>query len=85
MWYYIKEGKTFINNLEEYHRVLKKDGYVIATLSALGISIFRYGIDKGGGHIKIKNDIFNLRNDDALKCFYSEKDIPKNLEPFLKK
>lgn len=80
--YYIDEGTTFKDTLQEYSRVLKPNGLLIASLPEIGGSICEGGIDRGDGYVEIRNDPWDLRNGYVFRSFRSEEEVHLGLQPF---
>ena len=83
--YYVDENSTFYDNLKEYLRVLKKDGILIANFPEKSKSfICKNAINLNNGHIRITNDVHNLRNGYIFKVFESKEQINKELSPYFR-
>jgi SAM-dependent methyltransferase len=82
--YYVDAGTTFQDNLREFSRILKPGGTFIATLPEPNGDIFKDCIDRGDGHVEIRNDPWGLRNGYLFKWFLSEQDIQKTFTPLFK-
>lgn len=80
--YYVDNGTTFQDNLNEFVRVLKPGATFIASLPAPDGDIFKGCIVKEDGHVIIQNDPWGLRNGYLFKWFQSEQDIKKTFSPF---
>jgi ubiquinone/menaquinone biosynthesis C-methylase UbiE len=85
--YYVDEGETFKQNLEEIYRVLKKSGYLIANFPAFSPSkdieesfILQGCIPTEDGHIIIQNDIYGLRNGYRFKAFANKEEIVQTFQ-----
>jgi ubiquinone/menaquinone biosynthesis C-methylase UbiE len=80
-FYYINQGETFAQNMQEYLRVLKPGGLLIANFPEYYKSfICKDGIDQGNGHIIVTNDVHGLRNGYTLKVYKSKEDIVEEFE-----
>lgn len=75
--YYVDAGTTFSDNVQEYQRVLRPGGILLATLPEANSSIFTGCIELEDGHVEIREDPWRLRNGYVFKRFQSEKDIQK--------
>lgn len=80
--YYVDAGTTFVDNLREYHRVLKPEGILIASLPEARSSIFNGCVERGGGHVEIRNDPWGLRNGYIFRQFKAEEEIEDSLSPY---
>lgn len=73
--YYCDEGNTLIDNLNEYSRVLKKGGYLIASVPNEKSYIFNDSIKLADGSSIISNDPFNNRKGYRLFAFSNIQEI----------
>ena len=73
--YYCDEGETLIDNLKEYHRVLKSGGILITSVADEGSYIFKNAEKLSDGAMMIKNDPYKNRSGYRLQGFSSEGDI----------
>jgi ubiquinone/menaquinone biosynthesis C-methylase UbiE len=73
--YYCDEGEILIDNLEEYHRVLKPGGAVIASVADKRSYIFQDADELLDGTLRIKHDPYNNRDGYRLHGFSSESEI----------
>jgi ubiquinone/menaquinone biosynthesis C-methylase UbiE len=82
--YYCDEGQTLLDNLQEYARVLKKDGYLIASVANRSSYIFDGADDLPDGSLVVKNDPYNNRNGYRLHAFSSPSDLEQYFSPLFK-
>jgi SAM-dependent methyltransferase len=75
--YYCDEGETLIDNLNEYCRVLKKGGFLIASVADLESYIFNDAEVMNDGTMIIKNDPYGNRNGYRLHGFNSESEVER--------
>ncbi|NOT12371.1 MAG: class I SAM-dependent methyltransferase [Methylococcaceae bacterium] len=75
--YYCDEGQTLHDNLQEYSRVLKKDGFLIASVANKSSYIFKGAEELSDGSMRVANDPYNNRNGYRLHAFSSEADLEK--------
>lgn len=80
--YYCDAENSFIDNLNEYSRVLKKGGYLIASVPNVKSYIFNEAILCEDGSYKIKNDPYKNREGYRLFAFSNTKEIEKYFSPF---
>lgn len=73
--YYVDHGSSFKENLKELTRVLKSDGYVIATLAHPQTFILDGAVEQEDSHYQIVNDPYGLRNGDIFKVFHTKEQI----------
>lgn len=82
--YYCDEGQSLIDNLKEYSRVLKKDGFVIASVANRASYIFDGAEALPDGSLVVKNDPYNNRNGYRLHGFAATQDIERYFSPVFK-
>ena len=88
--YYCDEGQTLIDNMKEYARVLKKDGYAIFSVIHIEpnvideINIMNNALKLTDGTYVIKNDPLNIRNGYRFQGFEYAHEIEKYLTPLFK-
>ena len=82
--YYCDEGQTMKDNLAEYSRILKKGGYLIASVAHIEGSIFNGAERLEDGNMLIKNDPYNNRNGYKLKGFKDTAEIEEYFSPWFK-
>jgi len=73
--YYCDENETFIENLAEYARVLKKGGYLVASVADRSSYIFKDADVLADGSLRIKNDPYGNRNGYRLQGVVDTKEI----------
>lgn len=79
--YYCDEGQTLLANLIEYARVLKKGGYLIASVANKFSYIFNGAEALPDGSMLVKNDPYNNRNNYRLHAFSTTMDIEQYFSP----
>lgn len=82
--YYCDEGQTLHDNLREYSRVLKKDGYLIASVANKSSYIFDGAKELADGSMLVANDPYNNRNGYRLHAFSTTAAIEKYFSPTFK-
>ncbi len=82
--YYCDEGQDFSQNLMEYHRVLKPNGWLIASLARSDSYIFNEAIKNDDGSFLIQKDPYNNRNGYRLQAFSSEDQVVTYFSPWFK-
>lgn len=73
--YYVDAGTSFSDTLQEYYRVLKPSGVLIASLPEANGAIVEGATDLGDGHVVLRNDPWGLRNGYIFRIFHSEEEI----------
>ena len=79
--YYVAPGSTFADNLAEIARVVKPNGRFIFSAPMADSYIMDGAEDIGGGHMRIANDPYGLRQGSILKKLDNEEDIRSTLHP----
>jgi SAM-dependent methyltransferase len=79
--YYVDIGTTFAENIAEIWRVLKPGGNFVFSVPMASSYILVGAQDLGGGHMRIVNDPYGVRNDSVLKKFDTEDEIRSTLAP----
>jgi SAM-dependent methyltransferase len=82
--YYCDESQTLLDNLREYSRVLKKDGYLIASVANKSSYIFDDAKELPDGSMLVMNDPYNNRIGYRLQAFVGTPDIEQYFSPFFK-
>ena len=72
--YYLDDKMDFKTHVEEYARVLKKDGILVFSIPCKDCFVYKNGIEKDG-FMTIVDDWFGLRNGSIQKVFQDEEDI----------
>lgn len=79
--YYCDEGESFSDNLAEYARVLKKGGYLVASVACRTSYIFRDAVELPDGSFIIGSDPYGNRNGYRLHAFSETREIEKYFSP----
>jgi SAM-dependent methyltransferase len=79
--YYCDEGESFADNLREYARVLKKGGYVVASVANRASYIFEGAEEHVDGSLTIAADPYGNRNGYRLQAFRTKHDVEKCMDP----
>lgn len=82
--YYMGDELNFKKTVEEYARVLKKNGYLILSIPKKSCFIYQKSIEVTKGYRKITNDPFKVRNGQILRCFTDENEIKKSFSKHFK-
>jgi ubiquinone/menaquinone biosynthesis C-methylase UbiE len=82
--YYCDEGQILRDNLREYSRVLKKDGFLIASVANKSSYIFKDAKELPDGSMLVMNDPYNNRNGYRLHAFAATPDIKQYFSPLFK-
>lgn len=82
--YYCDEGQTLLDNLREYSRVLKKDGFLVASVANKSSYIFDDAKELPDGSMLVTNDPYNNRNGYRLQAFVATRDIEQYFSPLFK-
>ncbi len=80
--YYCDEGETFIDNMKEYSRVIKKGGVLIASLANRDSYIFKNAIQLEDGTLRVQSDPYKNRNGYRLHAFSNQEQIKDSLSPW---
>ena len=73
--YYMGENLDFDLHIDEYARVLKKNGHLIMAIPKLAFHYFKGSKKIKPGYCIIKNDPLKIRNGQILRYFKNEKEI----------
>lgn len=82
--YYCDEDDTLIDNLREYHRVLKRGGWLISSLADKTSYIFKDAVPMPDGTMRIQNDPYGNRDGYRLHAFASKEEIQSYCQDFFK-
>lgn len=77
--YYVLEGQTFKDNLNEIARVIKSKGVFICSLPFSDSYILQGAKKLPTGHYQIQNDPYNLRNGTIFRAFENKSEIIEEL------
>jgi SAM-dependent methyltransferase len=79
--YYCDEGETFDNNMREYARVLRKGGYLVASVASRDSYIFAGATALPDGSFVIRADPYGNRNGYRLHAFAKRDEIERYMAP----
>jgi len=79
--YYCDEGETLLDNLHEYSRVLKRGGYLVASVANKASYIFDSAKQLKDGSLLVSNDPYNNRNNYRLHAFSGPDDAEQYFSP----
>ena len=82
--YYCDEGQSLLDNLKEYSRGLKKNGFFVASVANRASYIFNGATELPDGSLVVNNDPYNNRNGYRLHGFSTSSDIVKYFSPLFK-
>lgn len=82
--YYCDPGTTFADNLAAIARVLKPDGRFTFSAPIATSYIMAGAEDVGGGHMRIANDPYGVRNGYLMKKFDTAEEIEATLSPLFR-
>lgn len=82
--YYCDEGQSLLDNLQEYFRVLKNDGYLIASVANKLSFIFEGAQEQPDGSMLITNDPYKNRNGYRLYAFTTTAEIERYFSALFK-
>jgi SAM-dependent methyltransferase len=75
--YYCDPGETLEDNLAEYARVLKKGGYLVASVASRNSYIFRDAVELEDGSLIVRADPYQNRNGYRLHAFSTPESLEK--------
>lgn len=79
--YYCDEGESFVDNLTEYARVLKKGGYLVASVASRSSYIFKGAVELPDGSLIVNADPYGNRNGYRLHAFAEKSEIENYFAP----
>ncbi|SHN64766.1 class I SAM-dependent methyltransferase [Desulfovibrio litoralis] len=82
--YYCNEEQTFHDNMQEYSRVLKPNGYLVASIAKSDSYIFKNAIRNADGTFTINNDPYGNRNGYRLHAFVNSEEAERMLSSYFK-
>lgn len=82
--YYMGNIEDFNMYIEEFNRVLKKEGYMILSIPKKSCFIYKGCKIIREGYALIQNDPFGVRNGEILKIFENEKEIEDHFSKYFK-
>ena len=82
--YYCDENETISDNLREYHRVLRPNGFLIASVPDINSYIFEGAQKLDDGTLRISFDPYGNRIGYRLHAFDGEKSIKNTFSKFFK-
>lgn len=77
--YYVNPGETFVDNLLEIARVLRKGGRFIFSLAKTDSYVLNDAVSLGKGLYQITRDPYRLRNGGVFRAFASKQEIADEL------
>lgn len=80
--YYCDEGENFADNMNEYARVMKPGGWLVASLASRDSYIFKDAIPLEDGSLRIQADPYGNRDGYRLHAFSSKEQIEVYLSPW---
>jgi ubiquinone/menaquinone biosynthesis C-methylase UbiE len=80
--YYVDPNESFSKNLSEIARVLKPNGFLIASLPKPNGSILKNARSLANGHVVINHDPLKLRNGYIFRVFETKYDIEETFSPY---
>ncbi len=82
--YYMGEQSDFSKYVEEFARVIKKEGYLILSIPKKTCFIYHGSEKLKDGYQIIRNDPFNVRNGEVLRMFENKDEIKKDFSGYFK-
>jgi len=83
--YYCDKGESFADNLAEYARVMKRGGYLVASVARRSSYIFRDADELTDGSFIVKTDPYGNRIGYRLHAFSETREIEKYLSQWFSK
>jgi SAM-dependent methyltransferase len=80
--YYCDEGDTFATNMAEYARVLRKGGWLVASVASADSYIFQGAEVLADGSRRVQADPYGNRNGYRLHAFSRKEEIAQYLAPW---
>lgn len=80
--YYCDEGESFADNLREYARVLKRGGYLVASVACRDSYIFEDATQLPDGSLVIRADPYGNRNGYRLQAFRNRQELEEYMAPY---
>ena len=80
--YYVDEGNTLKDNIEEYYRIIKSGGYLIASIVNVETYVLKDSIFLKDGSRRVTSDPYNNRVGYRLHGFKSEEEIKDYFSPY---
>lgn len=80
--YYCDEGEAFADNMAEYARVLKKGGWLVASVASADSYIFKGADVLPDGSRRVQGDPYGNRNGYRLQAFSDKSQIQQALAPW---
>ncbi|HQQ66730.1 MAG TPA: class I SAM-dependent methyltransferase [Thermotogota bacterium] len=80
--YYLRENVKFSDHVNEFNRVLKKNGLLILSIPKKTCFIYKGSKLRFKGYYEIKNDPFMERNGMILRRFANIEDVKESFSPF---
>lgn len=82
--YYMGENRDLDVYVEEFARCLKSDGYLVLSIPKKTCFIYHGSEKLNDGYQIIRNDPFNLRNEEVLRMFENEDEIKNVFSKYFK-
>ena len=73
--YYVEDGTTFSDNLQEIRRVIKREGVLVCSLPMPDTYLLKGAESLGNGHWRITYDPYGLRTGAIFRAFESQDEI----------
>ena len=82
--YYCDDGDVFLDNLNEYARVLKPEGFLVASVANRASYIFEDAEQLPDGSMRITKDPYDNRKEYRLQAFANTDEIQAYFSPLFK-